>query len=152
MSHRIFEVNTWALIFFHLTVLRITLSPMDNLKWTSHYVYWFTKFSSNTNHPYFVQQQEIITKILPSERYFFSWIPWSYARLGLLDIWRFIFQLPQIFWNISTLFLDIGFYVQFLLFADFLNVMCCTIWYQIAQSILNYFDIILISLYNLANY
>ena len=52
MSHRIFEVNTWALIFFYLTVLRITLSPMDNLKWTSHYVYWFTKFSSNTNHPY----------------------------------------------------------------------------------------------------
>lgn len=63
---------------------------------------------------------------------------WWHARLGLLDFWSFLFQLPQIFWNISTPFLDVLF-VFWTFYIRSMSSCCWFFWYQIAQNILNYF-------------
>ena len=62
---------------------------------------------------------------------------WLHARLGLLDFWSFLFQLSQIFWNISTPFLDVLF-VFWTFYIRSMSSCCWFFWYQIAESILNY--------------
>ena len=62
---------------------------------------------------------------------------WLHARLGLLDFWSFLFQLSQIFWNISTPFLDVLF-VFWTFYIRSMSSCCWFFWCQIAESILNY--------------
>ena len=120
-----------------MTVLRITLSQLThNLKWTSSYVHWFTKFNSNTNHSYLAQYYKIITdlcrpKDISSTEYLIT------CTTCLLDFRSFLFQLSQIFWNISTPFLDVLF-VFWTFYIRSMSSCCWFFWYQIAESILNY--------------